>query len=69
MQITDIQMLCACRGAFKFRGAYNAVSLLSPEEAAKGVVTHRCVGETSGRRELKWEQEAMWLWTPASSAR
>jgi hypothetical protein len=32
-----------CRGAFKFRGAYNAVSLLSPEEAAKGVVTHRCV--------------------------
>ncbi len=27
-------------GAFKFRGAYNAVSLLSREEKAKGVITH-----------------------------
>lgn len=27
-------------GAFKFRGASNAVALLSPEERARGVVTH-----------------------------
>ncbi len=27
-------------GAFKFRGAYNAVSQLTDEQAAKGVVTH-----------------------------
>ncbi len=27
-------------GAFKFRGAYNAVSRLSPEDKARGVVTH-----------------------------
>lgn len=27
-------------GAFKFRGAYNAVSRLTDEEAARGVVTH-----------------------------
>lgn len=27
-------------GAFKFRGAYNAVSLLSADEAKKGVTTH-----------------------------
>ena len=26
-------------GAFKFRGAYNAISRLSPEEAARGVIT------------------------------
>jgi threonine dehydratase len=27
-------------GAFKFRGAMNAVSLLSPEQKKRGVVTH-----------------------------
>jgi threonine dehydratase len=27
-------------GAFKFRGAYNAISKLSPEKRAKGVITH-----------------------------
>ncbi|MFX0065537.1 MAG: pyridoxal-phosphate dependent enzyme [Candidatus Hermodarchaeota archaeon] len=27
-------------GAFKFRGAYNAISLLTPEEKSKGVITH-----------------------------
>eukprot|EP00878_Enallax_costatus_P028912 GHUV01031276.1.p1 GENE.GHUV01031276.1~~GHUV01031276.1.p1 ORF type:complete len:265 (+),score=81.39 GHUV01031276.1:165-959(+) len=27
-------------GAFKFRGAYNSVQHLSPEQASKGVVTH-----------------------------
>ncbi|GAB2957271.1 threo-3-hydroxy-L-aspartate ammonia-lyase [Nonomuraea fastidiosa] len=27
-------------GAFKFRGAYNAVALLSPEQRARGVVAH-----------------------------
>ena len=28
-------------GAFKFRGACNAIMKLSPEVAARGVVTHR----------------------------
>ncbi|MFW9990704.1 MAG: pyridoxal-phosphate dependent enzyme [Candidatus Odinarchaeota archaeon] len=27
-------------GAFKFRGAYNAISQLSPEDKAQGVITH-----------------------------
>ena len=27
-------------GAFKFRGAYNAISKLTPEQRAKGVITH-----------------------------
>ena len=27
-------------GAFKFRGAYNAVSALSPEERARGIITY-----------------------------
>ena len=27
-------------GAFKFRGAYNALALLSPEEREKGVIAH-----------------------------
>lgn len=27
-------------GSFKFRGAYNSVSLLSPDEKKKGVITH-----------------------------
>ncbi|HLA40633.1 MAG TPA: pyridoxal-phosphate dependent enzyme, partial [Candidatus Glassbacteria bacterium] len=27
-------------GAFKFRGAFNAVSLLEPAERSRGVVTH-----------------------------
>jgi hypothetical protein len=32
-----------CSGAFKFRGAFNSVQQLSPEQAEKGVVTHRQV--------------------------
>ena len=27
-------------GAFKFRGAYNAISKLTPEQRSKGVITH-----------------------------
>ena len=27
-------------GAFKFRGAYNAISQLTPQQKAKGVITH-----------------------------
>lgn len=27
-------------GAFKFRGAYNAISKLSPEQRSKGIITH-----------------------------
>ncbi len=30
----------ACRGAFKFRGAYNAIESLSEEQKRRGVVTH-----------------------------
>jgi hypothetical protein len=35
--------LTCCSGAFKFRGAFNSVQQLSPEQAEKGVVTHRYV--------------------------
>ena len=34
------QLWCNCRGAFKFRGACNAVLSLSDDEAQRGVVTH-----------------------------
>jgi len=30
----------ACRGAFKFRGAFNAIASLSEEQKRRGVVTH-----------------------------
>ena len=33
-------MACDGRGAFKFRGACNAVFSLPEEEASKGVITH-----------------------------
>jgi threonine dehydratase len=39
----SVFLKCECfqrMGAFKFRGAYNAVAQLSPEDRAKGVVTH-----------------------------
>ena len=36
-------------GAFKFRGAANAVRKLSPEVAARGVVTH-----SSGNQPRRW---------------
>ena len=36
---TDVTGAC-CSGAFKFRGACNAVLSLSDDEARKGVVTH-----------------------------
>lgn len=35
--------MCVCRGAFKFRGAFNSVQQLTEGQAAKGVVTHRQV--------------------------
>jgi len=35
-------------GAFKFRGAYNAISQLSPEEKATGVVTHSSGNHAQG---------------------
>ncbi|MFW9913023.1 MAG: pyridoxal-phosphate dependent enzyme, partial [Candidatus Thorarchaeota archaeon] len=43
--ITDSEVFFKCEnfqrvGAFKFRGALNAVSLLSDEEREKGVITH-----------------------------
>jgi threonine dehydratase len=39
------QVFCKCEnlqriGAFKFRGAYNALSLLSPEQKERGVITY-----------------------------
>ncbi len=44
-RMTGCRVLFKCEnlqrvGAFKFRGAYNAVSLLSEEERARGVITH-----------------------------
>ena len=43
--ITEGQIFLKCEnfqriGAFKFRGAYNAISQLTPEEKRKGVITH-----------------------------
>lgn len=35
-------------GAFKFRGAYNAISQLSPEQKAAGVVTHSSGNHAQG---------------------
>ena len=35
-------------GAFKFRGAYNAVSQLTDEQKAKGVVTHSSGNHAQG---------------------
>ncbi len=35
-------------GAFKFRGAYNAIAGLSPEERARGVVTHSSGNHAQG---------------------
>jgi len=44
-EICNAQLFLKCEnlqrvGAFKFRGAYNAVSRLSDEERARGVITH-----------------------------
>ena len=44
-KITNATVFLKCEnfqkmGAFKFRGAYNALSLLTPEERKKGVITH-----------------------------
>ncbi|MHA1490248.1 MAG: threonine/serine dehydratase [Promethearchaeota archaeon] len=44
-EITKSSIFLKCEnfqriGAFKFRGAYNAISLLSPEERKRGVITH-----------------------------
>jgi len=41
---TGAQVFLKCEnfqriGAFKFRGAYNAISMMAPEERARGVVT------------------------------
>ena len=43
--MTEAEIFIKCEnyqriGAFKFRGAYNAISQLSPEEKARGVITH-----------------------------
>lgn len=43
--LTGCEVFCKCEnfqrvGAFKFRGAYNSISQLSPEEKARGVITH-----------------------------
>ena len=35
-------------GAFKIRGAYNAISLLAPEQRARGVVTHSSGNHAQG---------------------
>jgi threonine dehydratase len=44
-EITDSQCFLKCEnfqktGAFKFRGAFNAMSQLSPKQKKKGVITH-----------------------------
>ncbi|MFX1313031.1 MAG: threonine/serine dehydratase [Promethearchaeota archaeon] len=44
-KLVDASVFLKCEnfqrmGAFKFRGAYNALSLLSPEEKKKGIITH-----------------------------
>jgi threonine dehydratase len=43
--LAGCEVFCKCEnfqrvGAFKFRGAYNAISQLSAEEKARGVITH-----------------------------
>ena len=43
--LTQAEVFVKCEnfqriGAFKFRGAYNAISLLTPEEKERGVITH-----------------------------
>ena len=35
-------------GAFKFRGAYNAISKLGPEQRAAGVITHSSGNHAQG---------------------
>jgi threonine dehydratase len=52
-EMTGNQLFLKCEnfqrvGAFKFRGAYNAVSQLSPEERAAGVVTHSSGNHAQG---------------------
>lgn len=52
-KLTGNQVFLKCEnfqrvGAFKFRGAYNAVSQLSPEERAAGVVTHSSGNHAQG---------------------
>lgn len=44
-ELTGCEVFCKCEnfqrvGAFKFRGAYNAISQLTAEEKARGVITH-----------------------------
>ncbi len=52
-QMTGYQVYFKCEnlqrvGAFKFRGAYNALSRLSPAEKARGVVTHSSGNHAQG---------------------
>ncbi|MFN8459546.1 MAG: pyridoxal-phosphate dependent enzyme, partial [Anaerolineae bacterium] len=52
-EMTGYQVYFKCEnfqriGAFKFRGAYNALSQLSPAERAKGVVTHSSGNHAQG---------------------
>lgn len=50
---TGCQLFVKCEnyqrvGAFKFRGAYNAISQLSPEQRAAGVITHSSGNHAQG---------------------
>ncbi len=52
-ELTDYQVYFKCEnfqriGAFKFRGAYNALSSLSPAEKARGVATHSSGNHAQG---------------------
>lgn len=52
-ELTGYQVYFKCEnfqriGAFKFRGAYNALSRLSPTEKAKGVATHSSGNHAQG---------------------
>lgn len=52
-EITDCELFLKCEnfqrvGAFKFRGAYNAVSQLSATEKAAGVITHSSGNHAQG---------------------
>ena len=52
-QLTGCEIYLKCEnfqrvGAFKFRGAYNAVSQLSPAEKAAGVITHSSGNHAQG---------------------
>ncbi|MEW5985494.1 MAG: pyridoxal-phosphate dependent enzyme, partial [Chloroflexota bacterium] len=52
-RLTGLHIYLKCEnfqrvGAFKFRGAYNAISQLSPEQKAAGVITHSSGNHAQG---------------------